>query len=805
MFHNKLFRMKKMRLHNLVTTLVLVCMAAFWGCSSDDVDSQGPFIKADPTALAFEATTGDLTKILKVESNREWTAAFIESDVDSWITIDTKKGSGNGAISVTVLPNDGVERSATLKLTASTVSVNVKITQTAEGSGPVGEILYKEDCGAKTADVSTKPTVDNYTAWTRGGVLDQSGVTYSGISASVRAAGKAYAPTEGQGFSDVPYVYMGSTTANFVINKINVTGKTNLVFTCGVLYQSAYTSAPVFEAITTSSMKLQASVDGVAWADLTFTADGIIGWNKVSSEFKVPAGTISLYVKISELANADPDHQYRLDDFTILEGGNGALIKPEGGGETPGGGNGDVDPYPTTTVTSFTETFDAVVNNKPLTSDQWGFSSSDTKWPAEDAYLGWHGRIFDDVDKYLACAPYKSALAEVVSYAIMAPFNVSGATSKTLNFDVAWYYQAADNSKLEVVASTDFAGNVNTATWTVLKNCTFAPGAEMNVWNSQSVDLSTNYATNSKVYLAFRYTGKSITYRIDNIAFGTNLSLSLGSPVFSATTMKVGEAIVDGKITIPYQNAVGTESYNITVAVSGAGSAGIDPITAPITKTLTAGNGSIEIPITGTPTTAAGVTFTISGVTGLTTTTATGMVAADVPAGDAVYQTGFEDSGRDPASVNDYKKDKEFTLSGIKWKLQGSDLATTGGPAVGTWQWIGRVYSNVTDVVPVLWTDANLTTSTGEVTTVNFKANGPTSMTLKVYYSTDNGTTWNAASLTQQDGTAWNGLLAASYKDYVANINASGAVKLKFTCTVDVVDSKNRDMKLDEVVVNGRK
>jgi len=93
--------------------------------------------------------------------------------------------------------------------------------------------------------------------------------------------------------------------------------------------------------------------------------------------------------------------------------------------------------------------------------------------------------------------------------------------------------------------------------------------------------------------------------------------LNFDTPTFSGT-LKVGEAIIDGKLSIPYTNATGGESYDITVAVAGSGAVGIDPVTTAVTKNLTQGNGIIEIPITGTPTTAGQVTFTISGIAKLT-------------------------------------------------------------------------------------------------------------------------------------------------------------------------------------------
>ena len=134
--------------------------------------------------------------------------------------------------------------------------------------------------------------------------------------------------------------------------------------------------------------------------------------------------------------------------------------------------------------------------------------------------------------------------------------------------------------------------------------------------------------------------------------FGGEATFSFGTPEFTATTIKAGTAIVDGKITIPYTAATGSETYNITVAVSGDAAAGIDPIATAVTKTLTAGSGSIELPITGTPTTAGTVTFTINGITELTTNTVNATVLA---AGSADYTSNVSLPTADNSGDASYK------------------------------------------------------------------------------------------------------------------------------------------------------
>lgn len=172
------------------------------------------------------------------------------------------------------------------------------------------------------------------------------------------------------------------------------------------------------------------------------------------------------------------------------------------------------------TVTYFADDFETAENNTVYTSGKWTFTSTDTEWPA-NAYMGWFGKIYNS-DKYINIAPYSSDLTEIVAYAVMTKFNVAEAQGKKLTFDLAWYFKEKDNSKFEVVASKDYAGDVAAATWEVVESYTYTDETinPINIWTSYSLDLSTKYAEEKALAVAFRYTGKSNTYRLDNVEFG---------------------------------------------------------------------------------------------------------------------------------------------------------------------------------------------------------------------------------------------------------------------------------------------
>lgn len=172
-------------------------------------------------------------------------------------------------------------------------------------------------------------------------------------------------------------------------------------------------------------------------------------------------------------------------------------------------------------VSQFSDDFSSIVEAyKVYTGEGWEFYTSDNS----NVNYGFKTRTFSSgndtiVDKYLDIAPYNSSASTVTAYAKVPAVNVKDAPYKTLSFATAWYYQTPDNSKFDVVVSTDFAGDFTKATWTTLYDATYQSGASMNLWKTHVVDLS-GYATQTNLHIAFRYIGKSNTYRLDDIKFG---------------------------------------------------------------------------------------------------------------------------------------------------------------------------------------------------------------------------------------------------------------------------------------------
>lgn len=321
---------------------VLFSAAAFTGCSDNDDPLVIPVLNAAPSTLTFENVEGEASKVVTIETNCAWKVQ--KSNLD-WATISPESGEGSGQITVKVGEmNEGeTSRTGTISFVmihpvlgnmgVSDSKVTVKQTSGDDpGPGPVGDELYYENCGTQVSKVDGYwPYVDAFEGWSREGTLDQSSVTYSGASSSVRNSGKAYDPNADDGISGAPYV----AVKTFDINHINVGSNTNFTFTfvalntVSTLDVEPYT--PTFGTITPSSLNFSVSMDGgTTYSPVAFTATKTTSdWYSCSAPFRFPAGSSASEISV-RFDGFNGGTTLRVDDMRLMEGGNGPELKPEG-------------------------------------------------------------------------------------------------------------------------------------------------------------------------------------------------------------------------------------------------------------------------------------------------------------------------------------------------------------------------------------------------------------------------------------------------------------------------------------------
>lgn len=198
---------------------------------------------------------------------------------------------------------------------------------------------------------------------------------------------------------------------------------------------------------------------------------------------------------------------FQVDNVYIGEAGEQGNGGDNGGGENPGG--------------------DVTIISAPLTEDFTGLTDYDnvslTGWTnvKTTGDRVWQSREFDG-NMYAQLSAYNAG-GDVEGWLVTPGVDLTGITAPYLQFDSKDGHNNGD--VLTVKVSTDFSGDVTTATWTDL-NPVIATGTAQgyapNFTDSGQVDLSAYAGEN--VFVAFVYVGSAngvtTTIQIDNIFIG---------------------------------------------------------------------------------------------------------------------------------------------------------------------------------------------------------------------------------------------------------------------------------------------
>ncbi|MBE6175014.1 MAG: hypothetical protein E7147_05675 [Rikenellaceae bacterium] len=318
------------------------------GCTPDggvEANGEKATISVTPTSFALALEGGEQT--ITVTSNADWTVSCLAA---SDVTFEPAAGSGDGSVVVTV-PASETDRNFVITFSAqkpqivdgmefpSNAKAEVAVSQNAGGQD-MTNFLYYEKCGTNVEkdEKGYWPYVDKFTGWTPEGDA-AANVVYSGKSASVRDSKAPYEPTaEAAGVSGAPYAFLNKVPAEayFVIENLAVTGGSNYTFTFNVSCQNSYDNAnsvPGFATVDNSLVHVEFGYDGDAWAavDCTFAPNGGNGWYAATAQFKVKADATTLYARFTyeQGGGSTSNTGARLDDFKLVEGGNGDELAPE--------------------------------------------------------------------------------------------------------------------------------------------------------------------------------------------------------------------------------------------------------------------------------------------------------------------------------------------------------------------------------------------------------------------------------------------------------------------------------------------
>ena len=340
-----------MKLRNLFLG-VCSAVAVFAACEQAEQNLGTPDISISESEMTFDVDGGD--QDLTVTATRDWK---VENDAD-WVVVSPSSGAASAdpqTVTVSVLPNEGLDRTADLVFTIGLKKKYLTVAQAGPGGSAEALIVYSNNFDvSKAQNNSGWPYLDsNYDLWDNKKGTGAETVEYEfGGKMSVRTSGKA--SNDGSGFSHYAgsgtnKIFFGAATSILKINKITLNG-TQTDFALSFGGQKYLQDGD--SNFSWDQFKVYVSNDMQKWVELSmaFPADADINgdWNLASCNFTVPAGTTQLGLAFV----ATESSAYSIDDVNLVFGeaggqtidfSAGTAIDGTTGGNTGSGdsGNGD--------------------------------------------------------------------------------------------------------------------------------------------------------------------------------------------------------------------------------------------------------------------------------------------------------------------------------------------------------------------------------------------------------------------------------------------------------------------------------
>ncbi len=287
----------------VISTLLLAI-----SCNKEDIKFDAPFIHLTSQELEVPKEGGEIS--FSVETNRPWNLEILQEEQISWLVSNIKEGEGTKEITLTLLPNQDVDREATIKVSTKTVYEYIKIKQ-------IGAIQTSEIFGMTfgTSAPTSSPWAypDTYSDWGATGTGVTQYTTYTGSGASLRTPAKA--SSEYAGASGSSSIFFGVAqdggNAYFQINKVYVVGATNFIINFGATrYKMGDSDANTFYP---DRLILYISNNGTDWAPVNYTFQAGEVWGLATANAVLAAGSEYLYIKFE----ATEASTIRVDDITI--------------------------------------------------------------------------------------------------------------------------------------------------------------------------------------------------------------------------------------------------------------------------------------------------------------------------------------------------------------------------------------------------------------------------------------------------------------------------------------------------------
>lgn len=521
----------------------VMILAAIASCKEEKEDFGVPSIGVSTNSVSFSEAEGRQT--VKILSSRDWTAdiTFTEEVEEPWLVVSPASGSAsNDSVDVvfSVLANSAEDRSASVTFNAGAVSANVTVFQKGEIAKeytPISDVRALWTGESETVSITIEGTisgtvisnVDLNNSSSKRNIIIQDET--AGIMLRLEKDEESFKrgdvielDVNGLSLEQYAGLLQINNVPNADVRKVrsDAMPEAKVISAAELMtgdYESQYVAVQDVQVVESDLGKTFSMSDSEGTSINIESRTGerfVIRTSQYATELakvEVPEGSGTLKGIAQCFYETMQIVLSSTEDYADMQGERFESAEPEGGVIGDYNTWSKVGP-----LASFSDDFSSVASaNQQYINDNWLFYSN----AGTNVNDGFKTGTYDS-DKYIQVAPYNASIDEVIAFALPPRADMTKADPKTFSFRKALYHldEGGDDSKMEVVVSTDFAGDFMSATWTVVKDVTFPEGAERNQWIEETIDLS-DYASESALCIALRYTGKSNTYRIDDVAFGS--------------------------------------------------------------------------------------------------------------------------------------------------------------------------------------------------------------------------------------------------------------------------------------------
>lgn len=523
-----------MKIRNLMVSAV-AALAVLVGCQPQEENLGTPDISISANEMTFEVEGGD--KELTVNATRDWK---VTTDAD-WVVVSPESGTGSledQKVTVSVLENTGMDRSADLKFTIGMKSKYLTVSQAGPGGSVEALIVYYNNYDKAKAEKTfgssgdRYPYLDQFDGWKNATGTGVQTVEYAYNAMSTRSnstSDSSYSDYPGSGMNNM---FFGAS-AYFATKNITLPAATGYTLTFGTEKYDGNNKEACFDP---AEFHVYLSNDGTKWVEQTYIFAGTVAgrWNIASTDFSVPSGTTNLSICIK----VDAASVYRMDDLKLVISEGGDVVDFSKGVEMDftGGGNqggGDTPGTPSDGNAIYSNNFDKVVSSK----------NSSGNWPYCNEFDGWKNEAGSGAAN--VTYTFKSASARATSgnnniwlpksgaYFTIQNIALNSASSLELSFSVICgspgnYKKTFSSDVFKVYLSND------NAKWVEMPVSVTANGTEFDSAIA-TFSVPSNTATLS---IAFeKIADETDGYRIDNVNLvasenaGTAVDFSAGTEI----------------------------------------------------------------------------------------------------------------------------------------------------------------------------------------------------------------------------------------------------------------------------------